>query len=173
MMSPICSTKHKSRDNKRLKLTGAAILVSRGMKVLQAARQLSPAVSRLGCCMKIDVIGAYPVRADEPCHLVELLVRGLNGELPVGDFTQEVEGQPRSNWQVPYDERVLNDAGTAQVGDQFPSSIEGDGKDLRFAFFFHYLDFSKPLLSPAGPLGLPAETARPSRLRFFKYESPC
>ncbi len=70
--------------------------------------------------MRIEVIGVYPVRADEPCHLVELWVRELKGELPVADFTQEVEGQPRDNWQVPYDERVLNEAGTAQVGEQFP-----------------------------------------------------
>jgi hypothetical protein len=122
--------------------------------------------------MMIQVIGVYPVRADEPCHLVELFVRDLIGELPVADFTQEVKGQPRSNWQVPYDERVLNDGGTAQVGEQFPGAIEADGNELRLAFFFHYLDFSRPLLTPAGPLALPRETKKPSRLKFFKYEPP-
>jgi hypothetical protein len=123
--------------------------------------------------MRIEVIGVYPVRADEPCHLIELWVRDLKGEQPVADFTQEVGGQPRDNWQVPYDERVLNDAGTAQVGEESPPSIEADGKDLRLAFFFHYLDLSKPLLTPAGPLKLPAVSKRPSRLKFVKYESPC
>jgi hypothetical protein len=123
--------------------------------------------------MTIEVIGVYPVRAVEPCHLVELWVRELKGELPVADFSQEMKGQPRDNWQVPYDERVLNDGGTAQVGEQFPSLIEADGSDLRLAFFFHYLDFSRPLLTPAGPLTLPEETERPSRLEFFMYEPPC
>src|SRR5262249_41793362 len=107
-----------------------------------------------------------------PCHLIEVWVRGLDGELSVAEFTQKVERQPRENWQVPYDERVLNEDGTAQAGEQFPQSIEADGEDLRMAFFFHYLDFSKPILTPAGGLQLPAETKRPSRLKFLKYEPP-
>lgn len=109
--------------------------------------------------MKIKIIGVYPVRADEPCHLIELRVRAVKCELRMADFTQKVEGKPRANWQVPYDERVLNDDGTAPVGDQFPQLIEADENDLRLAFFFHCLDFSMPLLSPAGPLQLPAETS--------------
>jgi len=122
--------------------------------------------------MKIEFIGVYPVQAGEPCHLVELWVRDLAGALPVGEFTQEVEGQPRDNWQVPYDERVLDESGTTQVGDQFPPRVEAKGEDVRLAFFFHHLDFSKPLLTPAGPLQIPKATKRPSRLQFFEYESP-
>jgi hypothetical protein len=121
--------------------------------------------------MNFDIIGVYPVCAREPCHLVELWVRGLDGVLDFGQFTQAIPGQPQSNWQVPYDERVLNENGTAPVGDRFPDQIMGTG-DLRVAFFFHYLDFSKPLLSPAGPLELPAPSERPSRLQFLEYEPP-
>jgi len=56
---------------------------------------------------KITVLGVHPVEADEPCHLVELLVEGSDDELDFGEVTQEVKGQPQENWQVPWDERVL------------------------------------------------------------------
>src|SRR5262245_1786495 len=120
--------------------------------------------------MLIEVIGVYSVQAHEPCHLVELWIRGLIGALTVGEFTQEVEGQPRDNWQVPYDERVLNQSGTVQIEDPFPQEIENDGGDVRLAFFFRYLDFARPLETPIGPVPLPAATTKPSRLHFLKYE---
>jgi hypothetical protein len=123
--------------------------------------------------MKIEIIGVYPVRANEPCHLVELWVRELYGDLPMCEFTQELADRPRDNWQAPYDERVLDVDGTSQVSERFPQSIDSDGNDVRLAFFFHYLDSSKPLLTPSGPVQIPSETKRPSRLKFFKYESPC
>lgn len=74
------------------------------------------------------VIGIHPVAADEPVHLVELEVEGSTDDFDFGDVTQEVLGQPRSNWQAAYDERAIG--------------------ENRFAF----LDTAKPLLSPAGPL---------------------
>jgi hypothetical protein len=130
-------------------------------------------VSQREFFMQIEFIGVYPVHAIEPCHLVELWVRELADKLLMADFTQESEGQPRDNWQVPYDERVLDEDGTAQVGERFPQSIVSNGNDLRLAFFFHFLDFSKPLLTPIGPMKLPTETRLPNRLEFFVYESPC
>jgi hypothetical protein len=122
--------------------------------------------------MKIEIVGVHPVRAVEPCHLIELWVRQLNGDMPMDGFTQEVAGQPHENWQVPYDERVLSLDGTTALDDPFPEPITADGTDVRLAFFFHYLDLRKPLLTPIGPLTLPAETKRPNRLKFIKYEPP-
>lgn len=130
-------------------------------------------LSQLGVHMKIEIIGVYPVRARQPCHLVELWVRELIGRLPVAEFTQEIQGKSQANWQVPWDERVLTESGSGQEGKRFPRHIEADQGDVRLAFFFHYLDLSKPLLTPAGPLQLPEATKMPSRLKFFKYESPC
>jgi hypothetical protein len=121
--------------------------------------------------VKIDIIGVYPVEARELCHLVELWIHDLHGNVNVEQFTQEVAGEPKSNWQAPYDERVLNEHGTAQVGDRFPPKIAGKGS-LRLAFFFHYLDLEKPLLSPAGPVSLPAPADQPERLDFLEYEEP-
>jgi hypothetical protein len=77
---------------------------------------------------------------------------------PAADFdwsgvTQEVPGEPRSSWQVPYDERQLTESG-------------------RWAFFFHRLDLERPLLTPAGPVTLPAPSPAPQRLRTVEYEAP-
>jgi hypothetical protein len=62
--------------------------------------------------------------------------------------------EPRSDWQVAYDEQGLE---------------VGKG---RYAFFFHYLDFAKPLLGPAGPIPLPAPTEIPEHLKGIEYEAP-
>ena len=74
---------------------------------------------------KAKIIGVHPVEADEPVHLIDLLVEAVTDDFRIGEVTQEVAGQPKSNWQVTYDERVLEAT---------------DGK-IRYAFFFHYLDF--------------------------------
>jgi len=103
------------------------------------------------------IIGVYPVDAPEPCHLCELEVPAGTPEIDFSDITQPVAGQERSNWQVPYDERLISSGATSNV----------------FAFFFHYLDLNEPLLSPFGLLPLPAPTYLPSRLQSIEYEVPC
>jgi hypothetical protein len=98
------------------------------------------------------IVGIHPIAADEPVHLVELEIEGNADGFGISDITQEVPGQPRSNWQAVYDER--------QIGQN------------RCAFFFHYLDTAKPLLSPAGPLDLPPESPIPEHLQRIEYEPP-
>jgi hypothetical protein len=102
------------------------------------------------------IIGVHPVEANEPVHLIELLVEGDADTFDIGEVTQEVADQPKSNWQAPYDERVVG---------------ESDGK-IRYAFFFHYVDFKKPLLTPAGSLPLPQPTKPPAHLKDIEYELP-
>ena len=102
------------------------------------------------------IVGVHPVKADEPVHLLELLVEGDVQELNIGDVTQEVTGQPRADWQVPYDERLL----------------EQTDKAVRYAFFFHYLDLKRPLLTKHGRLSLPGLTETPAHLRGIDYEPP-
>lgn len=105
---------------------------------------------------KAKIIGIHPVEADEPVHLIDLLVEGNTDDFDIGEVTQEVAGQPKSNWQAPYDERVLE---------------ESDGK-IRYAFFFHYLELEKPLITPAGSLPVPKPTSKPAHLKDIEYESP-
>jgi hypothetical protein len=102
------------------------------------------------------IIEVHPVGAHEPVHLIELVVEGDADDIDIGEVTQEVNGQPKSNWQVPYDERVLE---------------ESDGK-IRYAFFFHCLDFKQPLITPAGSLSVPKPTKQPAQLKDIEYESP-
>ena len=105
---------------------------------------------------KAMIIGVHSVEANEPVYLIDLLVEGNTDDFDIGEVTQEVAGQPKSNWQATYDERVLEESG---------------GK-IRYAFFFHYLDFKKPLITPAGSLPLPKPTSKPANLKDIEYESP-
>jgi hypothetical protein len=121
--------------------------------------------------VRVEPIGVYPVDSPESCHLIEMWLRG-DGEVDFGGFTQEVPGQDRSSWQVAYDEWLLNEEGTAGQLAPFPGPVRWDG-DLRVAFFFHYLDGTRPLLSLCGPVALPPQSPLPERLGFIEYEPPC
>ncbi len=121
--------------------------------------------------MNVEIIGVYVVDASEPCHLVELWITDHAGELVFGQFTQECPGEDRSNWQVPWDERVLNNEGTGDVMGRFPPHVIVDGK-IRVAFFFHYLNFELPLITPAGTIHIPDAQVLPQRLSFIQYDQP-
>jgi hypothetical protein len=105
---------------------------------------------------KITVVGVHPIAAVEPCHLVEILVEGAGEQLDFGGITQELKGQPRSNWQVAYDEQILEE----RLG------------HFRCAFFFHYLNLATPLHTPLGLVSLPKETPTPGHLSHMKYDAP-
>ena len=122
----------------------------------------------------IEVIGVYPVTADEPCHLVEFRARDVQAVFDFGSFTQEMPDTPRSNWQAPWMERILSTDGTKVVADdsdisQKPELFRGD---VRCVFFFHYLDAGRPLLTPFGEVRLPKPADRPERLSMIQYEAP-
>lgn len=120
----------------------------------------------------IEVLGVYPViGAEEPCHLLEVAVTGVSDDWDVGGFTQQMEGVDRSNWQVAYDEHFLNEGGTCDL-DRKVYYRRPAGPDFRLVFFLHYLDLSKPLLTPFGSVPLPAEQPLPERLAFVEYDPP-
>jgi hypothetical protein len=105
----------------------------------------------------MEVVGVYRVaEAVEPCHLVEVLLDPPHAHWDWGNVTQEVPGQPRDNWQVPYDEQLVDE-------------VSGRG---RYVFFFHYLDLRRPLLTPAGPVLLPNPQPLPPRLQHIEYFAP-
>ncbi len=109
--------------------------------------------------MNVVVVGVHPVRhAPEPVHLVELRYAGRPGELDLGRVTQHRLGLAPENRQVPYDETAL------------PAGPDGS---LRVAFFLHFLDLTRPLDTPFGPVALPPETPIPLELEFIRYEPPC
>lgn len=123
---------------------------------------------------QIEIIGVYPVEAEEPVHLIELRVSGARGLFNLGEVTQELPRQPRSNWQVPHMEHILNGSGEDVLADDFEAQERADlwKGDPRLVFFFHYLDFEQPLKTPFGDLQLPAESELPARLAMIQYEQP-
>ena len=105
---------------------------------------------------RFEVIGVYPIDAPEPCHLIEVLLSGDDNSFDWGEVTQEDPTQPKYNWQVAYDEQL----------------VEENKGESRYVFFFHYLDFSKPLITPFGEINLPKPTALPARLADIEYYPP-
>jgi hypothetical protein len=104
--------------------------------------------------MSFRIIGVHPIEAAEPCHLIEVELSDGSAGFDWGEVTQGAPGRDRSNWQVAYDEQELDDNAN------------------RWAFFFHYLEFNEPLLTPGGPVALPVETPLPEHLRHVEYDAP-
>ena len=102
------------------------------------------------------VVGVHPVKAEEPVYLIEIIVEASAAEFDFGQVTQPALNQPESNWQFAYDEHLHEE------------SEEG----THFAFFFHYLDPSRPLDSPFGALALPEPTKLPPHLQQIKCDPP-
>jgi hypothetical protein len=121
---------------------------------------------------QLQIVGVYPIpQAEEPCHLIEIVLKGAIENFYMGAFTQEQKDEDIGNWQVAYDEHFLNDQGTADLNeDQYDKRPEGDS--FRVVFFLHYIDLSKPLLTPFGSVQLPIEQPMPRRLGFIKYDPP-
>ena len=86
--------------------------------------------------------------------LIDIRIQPADGELDWSEITQPIPGQDRSNWQVPYDERPV------------------DEPRGRWAFFLHLLDLRRPLLTPLGEKMLPRPTPTPPHLASIKYEIP-
>jgi hypothetical protein len=123
----------------------------------------------------VEVIGVHPVVAEEPVHLIEVVVRNSAGPFELVAFWQENPTQPKSNWQVCYDEQVLDKTGERIVADGWDAKKDKGlwTGDVRLAFFLHYVDFSKPLNTQFGDVPLPSPTERPARLSMINYDSPC
>ena len=106
--------------------------------------------------MRIDILGNYSI-GEEPWRLIEIRVSDVREEIDFGSFELPTPGQPRSNWQVPYDERVLS---------------EDTERGEIHACFFLFAENDGPLQTPAGPVALPPVTDRPERLDFIQFEDP-
>ena len=104
---------------------------------------------------RIRIIGVHPISANEPCHIVEIELKAPSDEFDFGAVTQEVPDQSRDNWQVAYDEQQV-----------------GDDESCRWVFFFHYLNFERPLLTPLGPITVPEPTPLPTHLSEIEYYEP-
>jgi len=120
----------------------------------------------------INLVGVYNVDGQSDVHLLEFKINSNHENIDIGEFTQKVEGTDRLNWQTPWDEKYLNEAGTEVTGDWLNEPVDSNEK-TRLAFFFHFLDFDKPLETPFGKIVLQQPTVIPERLEgLVEYEEP-
>ena len=87
-------------------------------------------------------------------YLIEVELDQPDAEFDFGQITQRAPRLPKGNWQVPYDERRL------------------DPEGKRWAFFFHFLDLSKPLLVGRMTLPVPDPTPIPPHLSEMLQKEP-
>ena len=122
----------------------------------------------------VEIIGVYPVQAEERCHALELWVKGVVQPFSFGDFKQEDPAEPEWKWQCAWMEHVLNVRGDKVLADerQISSQPELFRGDMRVLFFMHFLNLRRPLATPFGPVAIPTETSMPARLSTVHYERP-
>lgn len=118
------------------------------------------------------VIGLHPVEDVDGCYLIEAVVLGASTQPDFGSVTQSRGARDRSDWQVAYDERLLDSEGRSVQADLFLTRIDDWPGDARVAFFFHELDIARPLSTPFGDVSLPLPSNRPERLAMLAYEAP-
>jgi len=106
----------------------------------------------------------------ESVVLIEALVRHPDGRFDAGDFTQRLDGVARDSWQAAYAEAFLAPDGTSLAADQ--ESSDAPEGDIRIAFFLHFWDATKPLVTSYGDIQCPAVDEMPERLeRLVPYEN--
>ncbi|NUP88782.1 MAG: hypothetical protein HUU25_03045 [Candidatus Sumerlaeia bacterium] len=120
----------------------------------------------------VEAIGVYPFEGSvEPCHVVELVVHGADGDFPIFDFTQERPGLPQTKWRMPHCAKIMDATGTKVLADAAGTCDQIDLwlGDVRLAFYFHHLDPSLPFRTPFGEVALPPVAPLPERLRGLEY----
>jgi len=123
----------------------------------------------------IELIGVYEVEGEPDCCLIELVVHDAQGRFGFVEFTQPIAGKPAANWQCPWLECLLDGSGENIIADDLALlSLSNDRwqGDLRFAFYFHCLDLSQPLVTPFGEIWPTQPTHLPPRLQFMNYAPP-
>ena len=120
---------------------------------------------------KLKVNGVYPVESSNYVHIVELEAKEQIRDLEISQITQVIKGEERLNWQSPYDEKYLN-ISNELIGDWIdePSLINPGEK---IVFFFHHLNFDKPLRTQYGDYEIRGINEPPTWLKeLMKYEEP-
>ena len=120
----------------------------------------------------MKLIGLYVVNENPDVTLLELSIDKKANEIDIGEFTQEIENEPRPNWQATFSEKYLDKDGIKIIGDDInlPSILTGT---TRLTFFFYFLDINKPLITPFGQLLLTQRIAQPKRIKnLIVFEDP-
>lgn len=125
----------------------------------------------------VEIIGVYRLEKDhikdcdemdnpenaENAMIIEMVVRKPLCEFDLMEITQTDKSLPKDDWQVVYDETFLNESGTEVIDEEIV--FNSGHETIRFVFFFHYLDFDKPMQTSFGDVPLKPPTTLPARLR--------
>jgi hypothetical protein len=131
---------------------------------------------------QFDILYGYTMsdeermEAEEQCReqlssivMIEALIENRDERFSVLDFTQPQDGVPRDNWQVAYAEAFLALDGNSLLVEGWTEPPETG--DFRVAFFMHFWDETKPLLTSYGELPCPSVSEMPERLkRLVPYQ---
>lgn len=102
--------------------------------------------------------------------LIEMLVRGRDKTMYIGDFGQSDNEVIGPNDPVAYEEVFLSLDGAMRIGD-YLDQVKGD--DIRFAFYLHGYRPGMPILTTYGPVQPPPLTPMPARLKHLvPYKLP-
>lgn len=85
-------------------------------------------------------------------HMIEIEAKPTDSNINWLAITQAIAGNPSSEWQAPWDERVT-----------------GKG---RWVFFLHFVKPDEPLRTSIGDIPLPEPTSIPLHLKNVKYILP-
>ena len=121
---------------------------------------------------EVRILGVHPVDGVDGCFLIESIITGATAQPDFGQMTQLREDRDHSNWQVAYDEKLLDDDGELVVADLYLTRVAHWPNRARVAFFFHDLDPDRTLSTPFGNSAIPSPTPRPARLAMLVYEAP-
>ena len=120
----------------------------------------------------IEILGVYPVEGSElPCHLIECVVRADDLCAASSKIFHDCSHIRPGLTQAAYDTVILTPSG-GQAEPPVCWRNVGGRSEIRVAFFMHYVNFDKPLVTCAGDLALPPPQPRPDRLSFIKYILP-
>jgi hypothetical protein len=83
-------------------------------------------------------------------------------------------GHRKEMWQCAWLEQILNAQGNKILGiaEELGGKLELFRGDIRVAFFMHYIDLARPLITPFGTVRLPKPRRLPRRLSMINYEEP-
>jgi hypothetical protein len=76
---------------------------------------------------EMRVLGVHPVEGVEGCFLIESVITNASSQPDFGLVTQR-EGSHYSNWQVAFDERLLDSDGKFVIADLFMSRVTPYGR---------------------------------------------
>ncbi len=106
----------------------------------------------------------------ESVVLVELVVMNPDDRFKPDDFAQTDESLPQGEWQAAWAEAYLTSDGTSYAG-KFRWAPPPHGESIRMAFYMHFWDPEKSLLTSYGEVQGLATQLMPERLqRLVPYE---